>query len=80
MQAQSLLHFEMGAMGSSLGLSICGKFHLPCHRIYWLHTRDTVFCWGWPTKLGVCLPVLGFSVPECYVGLCFRDLLVATTQ
>jgi len=61
-QAPSLLHFEMGAMGSSLRLGICGKFHLQCHRIYRLHTGDTAFCWGRANRLGLGLPVLGFSV------------------
>jgi len=73
-QAQSLLHFEMGAMGSSLRLGICGKFDLQCHRIYRLHTGDTAFYWGWANRLGLGLPVLGFSVPERYLGLYFQYL------
>ena len=76
-QAQSLLHFETGAMGSSPRLGIRGKFRLQCHGICQLHMDDTPFCWGRADRLGLGPPVPGFSVPECYLSLCFRNLWVA---
>jgi len=77
-QAQSLLHFETGTMGSSPRLGICDKFHLQRRRTYRLHGGDTAFCWGRANRLGLRPPVLGFSVPECYLCLYFQDL--AATQ
>lgn len=79
-QAQSLLHFEMGAMGSSPRIGICGKFRLQGHRICRLHTDGTAFCWGRADRLGLGPPVPGFSVPERYLSLCFRELWVAAIQ
>ena len=79
-QAQSLLHFETGAMGSSPRLGICSKFRLQYDRIYRLHIDDTAFCRGWADRLGLGSLVLGFSVPYCYLSLYFRDLWVATIQ
>jgi len=79
-QGPSLLHFEMGAMGSNLRLGIGGKFHLQCHSIFRVHTGDTVFCWGWANRLGAGLQFPGLLVPERYLGLCFRDLWAAALQ
>ena len=79
-QPQILWHFEMGAMGSSLRLRIRGKFRLQCHRICQLHTDDTAFCWGRVDRLGLGPLVPGFSVPERYLSLCFRNLWVAAIR